>query len=98
MRPHGTHWEGLRLRMGPPPAMFVWEVADDDDYGEVTRRMIVVAPTAEAAEALWDDPHTEHRTFARPVLLKGREMKIPGGPRVLHRQRLAPDRADMVAA
>jgi hypothetical protein len=78
--------------------MPVWDVRDDDDYGEPTRRMVVVAPTPEAAEAMWDDLHTEHRTYARPVLLKGWQLEIEGGARVLHRQRLGPDRADVEAA
>lgn len=77
-------WELRRLRVGPPTRMFVFDVRDDDDYGAPTRRMMVLAPSAEAAEALWDDEATEHNVFARPVFLKGRHLRLPASePRVL---------------
>lgn len=82
---------------GAPTRMPVWDVRDDDDYGEPTRRMIVAAPTAEAAEAMWDCPFTEHNVYARPVRLKMWQLEVPGEARVLHTYDLQPA-ADSEAA
>gem|GEM_PF-6044544 len=76
--------------LGPPPALGVYEVRDDDDYSEPTRRMLVTASSPEAAEAMWDDPFTEDNVYARPVMLKGWQLEIPGAPRVLYSKWLVP--------
>jgi hypothetical protein len=70
--------------------LFVFDVRDDDDYSDPTRRMVVVAPSFEAAEALWNCPFTEDNVFARPVFLKGRHLRLPGPARVLHTRDLRP--------
>jgi hypothetical protein len=83
-------WEICRLRQGAPARLFVFDLRDDDDYSEPTRRMIVIAPNFEAAEALWDCPFTEDNVFVRPVFLKGGHLRLPGPARVLHTQDLEP--------
>jgi len=70
-------WEIRRMRVGRPTRMLVFDVRDDDDYGAPTYRMIVMAPNADAAEAMWDDEFTENNVFARPVFLKGRHLSLP---------------------
>ena len=79
-----------QLREGPAPVLGVYEVRDDDDYSEPSRRMIVVAPSPEAAEDMWDDPFTEDNVYARPVRLKGWHLEIPGPSRVLYTKWLVP--------
>lgn len=87
-------WEVRRLRRGAPTRLYVYEVRDDDDYSEPTRRMIVLAPSLDAAEAMWDDPETAWNAFARPVFLKGRHLRLPATEsRVLHTQELEPTSA-----
>ena len=78
------------MRQGAPARLFVFDLRDDADYSEPTRRMVVIAPTFEAAEALWDCPFTEDIVFARPVFLKGGHLQLPGPARVLHTQDLEP--------
>lgn len=91
MIPPRREWIDMELfTVGAPTRMTVWDVRDDDDYSEPTRRMIVAAPTAEAAEAMWDDEFTEHNVYARPVSLKAWPLTIPGPARVLHTQDLQP--------
>jgi len=82
--------EVRRLRRGTPVRMGVWDLRDDDDYSEPTRRMIVVAPSFEAACDLWDCPFTEHNVHARPVYLKAWQLEIDGPARVLGTQDLLP--------
>ena len=84
-----AEYDPSEFRLGVSPSLYVWQLTDDDDYSEPSRRMIVVAPTWEAAEALWDDRPTRDITYARPVFLKGWHLRIPGPPRVLHTQWLA---------
>lgn len=86
-----------RLRKGRPARMCVWDVRDDDDYGDPTRRMMIAAVSAEAAESLWDCPFTEENVYARPMNLKGRQLRVPGAPRVLHTQDLTPRSASEAA-
>jgi hypothetical protein len=76
--------------LGPPPALGVYEVRDDEDYSDPTRRILVTAPSPEAAEAMWDDAPTADNVYAREVRLKGRHLKIPGEPRVLYSAWLTP--------
>lgn len=83
-----TEYDPSEFRVGLPIRLGVWVVTDDDDYSEPSRRMLVVASSWEAAEALWDDTPTRDITYARPVFLKGRHLQIPGAPRVLHTQNL----------
>lgn len=83
-------WEVRRMRRGAPTRLFVFDLRDDDDYSEPTRRMIVTASSFEEAEAMWDCPFTEDNVFARPVFLKGRHLRLPGPARVLHTQDLSP--------
>jgi len=83
-------WEIRRMRRGAPARLFVFDLRNDDDYSDPTRRMIVIAPSFEAAEALWDCPFTEDNVFARPVFLKGHHLRLPGPARVLHTQDLEP--------
>ena len=83
-------WEIRMMRRGTPARLFVFDVRDDADYGDPTRRIVVIASSFEAAEALWTCPFTEDNVFARPVFLKGRHLRLPGPARVLHTQDLAP--------
>lgn len=87
-----------QMRRGRPSRLFVYELRDDDDYSEPTRRMIVTARNFDEAEAMWDDPETADNVFARPVFLKGRHLRLPGTtPQVLHRQSLSPSRTQEAA-
>jgi hypothetical protein len=92
-----VEYQGDYLRRGTPTRLTVWDVRDDDDYGLPTRRMLVVAHTPEEAEAMWDDPFTEHRAFARPLNLNGRPLRLPLVARVLYSRQIRPARADVAA-
>lgn len=85
------------MRRGAPTRLYVFDLRDDDDYSEPTRRMIVTAPNFEAAEALWDDPATADNVFARAVFLKSFHLRLPGPSRVLHTQELQPSKQSEAA-
>jgi hypothetical protein len=85
-----SDWEIRRMRQGSPARLFVFDVRDDADYGDPTRRIVVIASSFEAAEALWTCPFTEDNVFARPVFLKGRHLRLPGPARILHTRDLEP--------
>lgn len=88
MEQETSDWDVRRMRRGTPTRLFVFDLRDDDDYSDPTRRMVVIAPSFEAAEALWNCPFTEDNVFARPVFLKGRHLRLPGPARILHTQDL----------
>lgn len=72
------------MRTGKPSRLRVWDLRDDDDYSAPTRRMIVVASSEEAAEAMWDHEPTADNVFVRPVDLKGYPLHLRmSEPRVL---------------